>query len=274
MNVSIAVCTYNGGRFLKDQLKSIVNQTVAPNEIVICDDGSSDDTWLILQQFKDACPDINIQLTRNASTLKTIKNFEKAIRSCSGNFIFLCDQDDIWEPDKIERMVYFAKKTKALFLFTNGNLIDENNHLLNRDLWGSLNFTSDKQRSWARNINAVIDLLNFRNYATGATGMVKRELLGSALPLNAPFGFYHDAWFALHAAAKNRLRFMDEKLIRYRIHAAQQVGITPHGKNADAAFSQPYLTYETFLKQILRQYPLSGARYLFSALLTKIKARL
>ena len=98
--VSIALCIYNGERFLKEQLETLVNQTYKNIEIVAVDDCSTDSSVLILETYKAKYPFINIH--RNARNLGYVKNFEKAISLCKGDFIALSDQDDIWDPDKIK----------------------------------------------------------------------------------------------------------------------------------------------------------------------------
>ena len=99
------MCTYNGAGFLQQQLDSLVNQTRKPDEIIICDDCSKDQSVAIAQYFAKQHPDITIRVVQNPQNLGYVKNFEKAISLCTQDIIFLCDQDDLWQPEKIENMV-------------------------------------------------------------------------------------------------------------------------------------------------------------------------
>jgi glycosyltransferase involved in cell wall biosynthesis len=98
--ISIAMCTYNGERFIKEQLDSILNQTYKNFELIITDDDSSDKTITIIKEYIKQ--DKRIKLYQNNSNLGFIKNFEKAISLCSGDYIVLADQDDIWKVNKLE----------------------------------------------------------------------------------------------------------------------------------------------------------------------------
>src|SRR5690349_17434303 len=103
MRISIALCTYNGGPFLAEQLASYVQQTRLPDELVVCDDCSSDNTMAILRDFAARAP-FAVRLHQNAANLRSTRNFEQAIRLCTGDVIALSDQDDVWLPEKLERM--------------------------------------------------------------------------------------------------------------------------------------------------------------------------
>ncbi len=101
--VSIAMCTYNGQRFLAQQLQSFLDQTVQPDELVVCDDVSSDDSVAVVEAFAARAP-FAVRVFRNPQNLGYIRNFEQAIAQCTGDLVFLCDQDDVWDPHKIEKL--------------------------------------------------------------------------------------------------------------------------------------------------------------------------
>src|SRR5688572_22956866 len=98
MTVSVALCTYNGANFIGEQLQSICSQTMSPNEIVICDDASTDKTISCIREIKNNYPAIDWKIVKNTSNLGYVKNFEQAISLASGDIIFLSDQDDVWLP--------------------------------------------------------------------------------------------------------------------------------------------------------------------------------
>src|SRR6266849_5683432 len=104
------MCTYNGARFLSEQLESIAAQTRVPDELVVCDDGSTDETVEIIKAFVERAP-FAVRLEINANNLGSTKNFEKAIGLCQGEIIALADQDDVWYPKKLELLesVFLAR---------------------------------------------------------------------------------------------------------------------------------------------------------------------
>ena len=102
LTISIALCTYNGACFLKTQLSSLAQQSLRPDELVVCDDGSTDATVEILEAFAVRAP-FKVRILRNPQNLGYVKNFEKAISACQFDLIFMCDQDDIWHPEKLHK---------------------------------------------------------------------------------------------------------------------------------------------------------------------------
>ena len=100
MKISVALCTYNGETFIDQQINSILNQTLKVDEIVVCDDISKDNTIKIIQEYSLKFPDI-FKIYINESNIGSVKNFEKAISLCTGEIIFLSDQDDVWELNKV-----------------------------------------------------------------------------------------------------------------------------------------------------------------------------
>ena len=225
MKISVALCTCNGEKFLREQLESILHQTVQPHEIIIGDDASSDETMGIIYEFKLRYPLI-ISSFEHKTRLGTLKNFESIIALCTGDVIFLCDQDDVWRTDKVDIIMrFFIENKKALLVFTDAELIDEHCSLLPKTLWDRWEFTLKLQENWKNNKYAFRDLLQNRNRVTGATVAFKSGLKNKVLPFNLPYGYWHDAWLALHAAALGGLYFLNTQLIQYRIHPAQQVGI-------------------------------------------------
>ena len=110
IRVSVAVATYNGERYLAEQLESILDALEQNDEIVISDDGSTDDTRKVIETFQKK--DSRIRLV-DGPRQGVKKNFESAIRSCSGQYIFLCDQDDIWTKDKVEVVLHAFEKEKC-----------------------------------------------------------------------------------------------------------------------------------------------------------------
>jgi glycosyltransferase involved in cell wall biosynthesis len=227
--ISVALCTYNGEGFLENQLRTILNQTLIVDEIVICDDCSTDETLQIIIKFKRDFSEI-IRIYRNDVRLGAKKNFEKAILLCKGDIIFLSDQDDIWERDKVEKTLsYFNSNLDKSAVFTNGILINTDGQYLNQTLWDGLLFSKNFRWKLLENdLNYLFEyILNYGNIATGATIAFKKE----AVSLFTPFPkevldmMWHDEWIALKLSSENKIGIIDECLIKYRIHDSQQIGI-------------------------------------------------
>ena len=133
--ISVSMCTYNGAKHIREQLESITEQSVQPDEIIICDDGSSDDTIKIAKEILAEWSGKS-KVIKNEVNLGFSKNFIKAIELCEGDIIFLCDQDDVWHKEKIAIMTdMLAKHQDALLVVHDSLLVDEKRHVLNDSFW-------------------------------------------------------------------------------------------------------------------------------------------
>jgi glycosyltransferase involved in cell wall biosynthesis len=220
--ISVALCSHNGAAFIEAQLLSILGQTAPPAEIVLSDDASTDDTVAIAQRVMRGRPNVTLTVLQNSIALGVTANFESAIRACTGDLIALCDQDDVWHPDRLARVVgEFETRAELDLVFTDARLVDSLGADLGRTLFGVLELSAaDKAAVHAGNGFAVFIR---RNIATGATTMLRRRLLDAALPF--PSGWVHDEWLAAIATAVGRVDLVDEQLIDYRQHASNQIGV-------------------------------------------------
>jgi glycosyltransferase involved in cell wall biosynthesis len=230
--VSVALCTYNGARFIREQVRSICLQTRPPREIVLSDDASSDGCVEFAREEVDACnasrPDspVALRVLRNATPLRVTKNFEQAVRACDGDLIALCDQDDVWLPDRLARMsAEFDRRPGLVLLFTDARRVDE----ARRELGASLFDTLEVEPAELARVHGgeAFDVLLRRNLAAGATTIFRRALLDDALPF--PAEWLHDEWLAILAAALGGVDLLEAPLIEYRQHGANQVGARSHG---------------------------------------------
>jgi glycosyltransferase involved in cell wall biosynthesis len=229
MDISVAMCTYNGSKFLAEQLSSIREQTKLPHELVICDDGSTDATPRIVHAFALDAP-FPVRFFRNQATLGSTRNFEKAINLCAGQAIALCDQDDIWQPNKLERLAgVLDSEPQVGGVCSNAFLMDETSECFPDSLWERRNFTPRMQAAFQR--NSARQLLQY-NAATGATFVFRSGFVKLVTPI--PPDWVHDAWIALLVATQSRVQLVPEKLISYRIHPAQQIGVRPRATVSDA----------------------------------------
>ena len=126
MKVSVAMCTYNGEKYIEEQLNSILHQTKKIDEIIICDDGSKDKTLEICNKILESS-NVEYILKLNKNNLGFAKNFYQAIKLCSGDIIFFCDQDDIWKENKVDLMCQvFDNDPDTLLVFSNAYITNEN----------------------------------------------------------------------------------------------------------------------------------------------------
>lgn len=138
LTISIAMCTYNGERFIQEQLDSFLKQSRLPDELVVCDDGSQDMTISILEDFCRRAP-FPVRIFINSANLGYSRNFEKAMSICRGDIIAFSDQDDVWKPQKLARFEHFFKeRPKVGCVFCNASLVDEELKPLGRSVLGSL----------------------------------------------------------------------------------------------------------------------------------------
>lgn len=223
--ISVALCTYNGKRYIREQVESILNQTIPVDEIVVCDDGSTDNTLQIIENLnKDTQTDIRIY--RNEKNLGPALNFQKAINLCLGDIVFLSDQDDIWHKNKVNAMVdWFKDNPTQRVVFSDADLIDEANSLITeKSLWECVGFTKKAQKAFVAGLG--VELLCYENRATGATMAVRRDFATTShFTSLCNSTILHDGAIAMLAAEDNVLGFIPEKLTQYRCHTNQSVGI-------------------------------------------------
>ncbi|MBI5418628.1 MAG: glycosyltransferase family 2 protein [Deltaproteobacteria bacterium] len=220
--VSVAMCTYNGGAFLREQLDSIASQTRLPDETVVFDDRSSDAdaTVEILKDFAAKAP-FPVRVTVNTQNIGSTKNFEQAIRACTGGIIVLSDQDDVWLPDKLARIeAVFSSSPRIGVVFTDGEVVDDALRPLGYRLWQAFGFTRKMQRRLSTG-EATEVLLKY-NVVTGATMAFRSEYVPLVVPF--PESCVHDWWIALLVSFIADLAMIPEPLIKYRQHSANQIG--------------------------------------------------
>src|SRR5215213_3121051 len=219
---SVAMCTYNGARFLGAQLASVAAQTRTPDELVVCDDRSTDETARVVRDFAASAP-FPVRLHVNEENLGSTKNFERAVSLCEGALIALSDQDDVWLPHKLARLEEeFARDASALAVFSDASIVDEETRPTGRGLWESVG-VGREELARIESGRGIGDLLRGAT-VTGATLAVRASLREFALPFPIDLPLIHDGWMSLLAACVGGVRPVTEHLVRYRRHGSQQVG--------------------------------------------------
>lgn len=213
--ISVAMATYNGAKYIREQIDSILLQSIQDIEIVICDDCSKDETWQILEEY--AMKDSRIRIFRNIENVGFKLNFENAIRHCHGKYIALSDQDDIWLPDHLEQLIkHLGNKMIAC---GDALMVDSHNQTLNMLLshQESLDYVPDDE------LKKAYSVYYFRSPYQGAGMLIKREFFNVALPIPNDIA-YHDAWFSELACFYGGINFFPIPILRYRRHERNVTG--------------------------------------------------
>lgn len=227
LTVSVALCTHNGARFVEAQVQSILNQTVLPDELVVSDDASTDDTLALISQLFDELADddparqMRVEIIANGSPLGVVPNFQQALLACTSQLIALCDQDDVWHSDRVAVAVARFAVADRMLVHSDARLIDGAGVPLGHSLYDALGVTA-RERTEAASGDEFAVLLR-RNLVTGATTMIRREVLAAAVPF--PQHWVHDEWIAMIAASIGTGELLDTELVDYRQHGGNQIGV-------------------------------------------------
>ena len=212
--ISIALATYNGSKFIRKQLESILAQSMGNFEAIVCDDCSTDNTLQILQEY--ASKDSRFKIFKNQKNLGFKKNFEHIFSLCKGDYIACCDQDDIWEPNHLE--VLYNNIGKNDCIGADALLVDADLTSLNKTLSQSMDVHIIP--------NTNIQLFNrecFYNLIQGTACLFSKRLLQYIIPF--PKGIkFHDHWIALNACIHNGCKYKPQKILLYRCHSQNITG--------------------------------------------------
>ncbi len=222
MQFSVAMCTYNGALYLRDQLESIAAQHRQPDELIVCDDQSVDETREIICAFASASS-FPVRLHVNESRLGIIRNFERAIRLCAGDIIVLADQDDVWHKEKLQRIgKVFSSNTETGLVLSDAEVVDKDLCSMGYYLWQAT-FNRKEQKLFDK--GEAFSVLSTHNVATGATMAFRAKYRDLILPIPDDTPLIHDGWIASLIAAVAEVSLIREPLIKYRQHPHQQLGI-------------------------------------------------
>lgn len=259
MKISVALCTFNGEKFIKEQINSILNQTLQVNEIIICDDLSTDNTFKIISNYQQNNPDL-FKIFQNNETLKSVKNFEKAISLCTGDITFLSDQDDYWHPKKVQITTNKFRENPSIAAFcSNGFLMNDDSEIMS-DFFSKWD-VYEKYLNTKTDFDAFNFLTQKGNFSTGATMAIKTEFAKSILPIPQIADFHHDEWLTLLATVDGKMGFIPQKLINYRIHSSQQVGGVAFRNDSD------------YFNEILSYFRFNNKTDDFKSIKSRIKAQ-
>jgi glycosyltransferase involved in cell wall biosynthesis len=220
LRISVAMAAYNASRFLNDQLDSLAAQTRLPDEFVVCDNASEDDTVERLERFAERAP-FPVRIERNERNLGCTKNFEKAIGLCEGDVIALADSDDVWLPEKLAAAEsVFLERPEVGAVFSDVAIVDHKLNPLGYQLWEHIGFNENLQKALSE--GEGFEILMKRNYATGATLSFRSLYRDMILPI--PEVWIHDGWITLLISAVAQLCPLSASLMLYRQHDKNETG--------------------------------------------------
>ncbi|MBX9774482.1 MAG: glycosyltransferase family 2 protein [Xanthobacteraceae bacterium] len=223
-SVSVAMCSYNMAAYIGEQLASLVRQTRRPNELIVCDDGSDDQTVAIVRAFAAGAP-FDVRIVQNDPCIGCNQNFEKAISLCNGDIIFLCDHDDVWRERKIEMLLALMRDEDVGAAFGDADVVLADLTPRGFTLWDTCNFNPARRKRFAA--GAQFSELIVNNVMQGAAAAFKSSLRPAILPI--PPEWQHDYWIALIVAAHARINFTEACVLDYRQHDRNLIGAgMPH----------------------------------------------
>ncbi len=201
IRVSVAIATYNGEKYIEEQIRSVLSNLKDKDEVVISDDGSKDGTLRVVSLISDP----RIRVIKGPG-LGVKKNFENAIRNCGGKYIFLCDQDDIWASDKVDRVLAIFEQRKCPVVVHDCSVIDEKGSVM-----------TDSFFRLKRSGPGVFKNILKNTYIGCCMAFDKESLENTILPIPDTI-VMHDQWIGVLADLKGGSVFIPDKLIKYRRH--------------------------------------------------------
>jgi glycosyltransferase involved in cell wall biosynthesis len=211
------MCTYNGAQFLQEQLDSIARQTLLPDELIVCDDGSSDSTLELLEEFARRSQ-VAVHIHRNQQRLGFAQNFARCIELCQCDVIVLTDQDDRWSATRLERTAAaFAEDGHLTFTFSDASLIDPAGRALGESIYDNIPIAR-ADRSRMASGQQILPVVLRWGVVYGCTMAIRGPYRSAFLPL--PEGWSHDEWISLVLSSLGPSKRMSP-VTEYRQHAAQ-----------------------------------------------------
>ena len=215
--IDILMATYNGEKYLKEQIDSILSQTYNEFNLIISDDASSDNTLEILKEYKNK--DKRIKIFKQDKNVGVISNFEFLLKQVENDFFMFADQDDVWEENKIKHSMKKIKEDDADLVYTDLKVVDENLNEISGSYW--------KLRGFENKIYKYnnFESLYLNNYITGCTIICKSKWIKKILPLPKSSKYViHDYWIPLIISMNGKISYISKPLIKYRQHEENSIG--------------------------------------------------
>ena len=232
--IDILMATYNGEKYLSEQIESIISQTYTEWNLLVRDDGSSDNTCVILTEYEKKDSRIKI-IKDNKGNLGTVKNFEELLHNSNSEFIMFSDQDDVWKKDKIEIMMKYIE---------NSDLIISDAIITNEDLelqYESLFSVVNSRNGIVKNI--------IKNTYYGCCMLFKKRILDKVLPIPENKEIGHDLWIGLISEKYYKVKFINEKLLYFRRHSSNMTTINKSKRSIKTKIIGRYIILKELAKR-------------------------
>ena len=214
--ISVGMTTYNSEKFVEEQLESIFSQSIKPDEIVICDDQSTDRTMAVITEFANRHTTIPIRIYENETNLGCLRNYEQCFMLCQGEIIIPCDSDDVWLDEKIRRIVEVFQSDEVVYAFHEISVTDEHLNVTKPYYYKGTSISSD----YMDPEKIIIRDIQRKGIPNGMAIAFRRSLLKDIIP----FYIEHDGWIDACAPLYGKVAFIPEVLAFYRRHTGNLSG--------------------------------------------------
>lgn len=217
MRIDILMATYNGEKYLEQQIDSILNQSYTDFRLLISDDQSTDTTRDILNKY--VAKDSRVVVFLQNKNLGVVKNFEYLMQKVESEYFMFSDQDDIWQKDKIKKSMELMEKDNLDLVYTNLEVVNQDLEMVHKSYWKLKGF--EKKVKKYNNFES----LYLNNYITGSTMLVKAKWLDKILPLPHKSAYIlHDYWTSLVVSKFGKIGYIEEPQVKYRQHVDNRIG--------------------------------------------------
>lgn len=224
--IDILLATYNGEKYIQEQIDSILQQTYKNIRLIISDDCSNDNTVGILKEYEKK--DNRVIVYNQKNNLGVIKNFEFLLGKVENELYMLSDQDDVWLPDKVKKTYDELKKNNADLVYTDLKIVDAELNTINN----SFNTYMKLDTKIKKTLSNTGMSQYLYNTVTGCTIMSKKKFIKDIIPIPTNSNFIlHDTWIALCVSLNGKISYINEPTLKYRQHEINQVGIKKKEKN-------------------------------------------
>lgn len=241
--ISVAMTTFNGEKYIEKQIESIIHQSLPVDEIIVCDDGSTDHTVELLKKY-------DVTLIQNFQNLGYKLNFKQAMEKCNGDYIFLCDQDDIWEKDKVKDMMHIMESHKNIHVLASSfTYIDGQDQMILTTLNKGYSNNNLYNKEVAKNdlVSVLTDEFIYGNYFQGCALVMDKQTrdfvvhhFDDRLP--------HDWIISLYASIDGGMYFYNKSEFKYRIHSDNSIGVSTLNQSATQHVNRAYQFEERYQK--------------------------
>lgn len=241
--ISVAMTTFNGEKYIEKQIESIIHQSLPVDEIIVCDDGSTDHTVELLKKY-------DVTLVQNFQNLGYKLNFKQAMEKCNGDYVFLCDQDDIWEKDKVKDMMHIMESHKNIHVLASSfTYIDGQDQMILTTLNKGYSNNNLYNKEVAKNdlVSVLTDEFIYGNYFQGCALVMDKQTrdfvvhhFDDRLP--------HDWIISLYASIDGGMYFYNKSEFKYRIHSDNSIGVSTLNQSATQHVNRAYQFEERYQK--------------------------